>query len=86
MIVWRRVDEIAARWPPVFNNQALFKRMPGALAIQPWHRLSARYSQVASGRVNAYVRGTRPDRTFYDIELPALKANVSVTGYTYRGY
>jgi hypothetical protein len=68
------------------QNQAIFKRLPGHLAIKPWRALSRRFARGASGTINAFVRGARRDRTFYEVEFPELRKNPDVFRYIYRGY
>jgi len=60
------------------DNQALFKRLPPEMAIQPWDRLSQRFAQEASGSVSAFIDGASTRGTFYRVELPALQANPNV--------
>ena len=66
------------------QNQALFKKLPGNMAIQPWQKLSAKFAEGASGVTNAFVGGARPDRTFYSIELPALRSNPEIVDLIFR--
>lgn len=69
------------------DQQVLFKRFDeGSDAIKPWKRLSQRYASEASGHVNAFIKGARPDHVFNTIEYPALKANINVHKYIFRGY
>ncbi len=68
------------------ENEALFKRLPADMAIQPWRRLSGRFAGSASGKANLFVNGARPGSVFRTVEEPALEANPDVYGYTYRGY
>jgi RHS repeat-associated protein len=70
----------------VLENEALFKRLPGDMAIQPWGRLSERFTAAASGEVNLFVSGARPMSVYRTIEAPGLQANPDVYKYIYRGY
>jgi RHS repeat-associated protein len=54
-----------------------------------WKVASEQFVAGASGRVNAFTRGTSvdPSKTFYGVELPGLRNNPSVNPkITYRGY
>jgi RHS repeat-associated protein len=54
-----------------------------------WQVASEKFAGSASGRVNAFTRGTftNSDSVFYNIELPILKDNPNVSPiFTYRGY
>lgn len=54
-----------------------------------WRAASAQFARGASGRVNAFIKGTvtNPNKNFYGLELPILRANPNVsTTITYRGY
>jgi RHS repeat-associated protein len=68
------------------QTEALFKRLPGDMAIQPWARLSERFASAASGEVNLFVKGSRAESIFRTIETPVLQANPDVYRYIYRGY
>jgi RHS repeat-associated protein len=59
----------------------------GANAL--WKAASERFSWGASGRINAFTRGTSfdPNATFYGTELPILNVNPRANSViTYRGY
>jgi hypothetical protein len=68
------------------NNEALFKRLPSNMAIQPWRVLSRRFAAGASGEVNLFVNGAGPSGVFRTIEEPALELNPNICKYIYRGY
>jgi RHS repeat-associated protein len=54
-----------------------------------WRAASAQFARGASGKVNAFTRGTSTDlrKVFYGLELKLLKKNTAVSPrITYRGY
>lgn len=60
-----------------------------AQADAAWVRMSERFTEGASGHVNAFTRGTsyNPASTFYNTELRGLRRNPNVSPtITYRGY
>lgn len=60
-----------------------------AEADAAWLRMSERFTEGASGHINAFTRGTsfNPASNFYNTELPGLRLNPNVSPtITYRGY
>jgi RHS repeat-associated protein len=62
----------------------LFQSLSPAEQFQVWQRASASFAEGAAGRVNAFIRGARPDRTFRSLEEPILDANSKVDQYIYH--
>jgi hypothetical protein len=48
------------------------------MAIQPWRRLSERFTAGASGEANLFVRGARPTSVYRTTEAPGLGLNPEV--------
>ena len=65
------------------DSLRLFDKYPGNQAIVPWARLSERFAQTASGKVSAFVEGSRPTSVFRRIEYPALLENPYVEEIIY---
>jgi RHS repeat-associated protein len=62
----------------------VFQSLSPAQQFQIWQRASTPFAQGASGGINAFIRGARPDRTFRTIEAPILNANPNVYRSTYH--
>ncbi len=65
------------------SSLGLFDKYPGSQAIVPWERLSEKFAQGASGRVSAFVEGSRPGSVFNRIEYPALLENPNIEEIIY---
>lgn len=66
------------------STDSAFQALSPAEQFQVWQRASTPFAEGASGHINAFIRGARPDRTFRTIEEPLLKANPSVFRSTYH--
>lgn len=51
----------------------LYDRLPSEKADEVWAAASKQYASGASGEVNVFAKGARPDRVFRTIEEPILK-------------
>jgi hypothetical protein len=49
-----------------------------------WQRASVPFAEGASGRINAFIRGADPTRTFRTIEEPIINSSSSIWGSTYH--
>lgn len=62
----------------------VFQSLSPAQQFQIWQRASTSFAEGASGGMNAFIGGARPDRTFRTIEEPILNANPNVYRSTYH--
>jgi len=62
----------------------LFQSLSPAEQFLVWQRASTPFAEGAAGAVNAFIRGSRPDRTFRAIEEPIVTVNPSVYRYIYH--
>ena len=62
----------------------LYDRLPAAEADAIWAKASQKYAEGASGRINLFTNGARPDRVFHTIEAPSIKANPNIYQQTFH--
>ncbi|HQU09911.1 MAG TPA: hypothetical protein PLV25_08130, partial [Opitutales bacterium] len=65
-------------------NDPMFRILSPAEQFQVWQKASRPFAQNASGRVHAFIKGSRADRTFRLIEKPILDSNPNVYRQTYH--
>ena len=62
----------------------IFQSLSPAEQFKVWQRASEPFAKSASGSINAFIRGAKPDRTFRTIEEPILRANANIFRYIYH--
>jgi RHS repeat-associated protein len=66
------------------NSLNLYDTLPAAQADAIWATASQSYASGASGQINLFVRGARPDRVFNTIESPLIEANSNIYKQTFH--
>jgi hypothetical protein len=55
------------------NSLNLYDKLPASEADAIWAQASQQYASGASGKINLFINGARPDRVFNTIERPLSK-------------
>lgn len=68
----------------VLSSNPAFRSLDPAQQFKIWQTASTKYAENAKGKVNAFIKGARPDRTFRSIEEPILRVNPNVYQIEYH--
>jgi RHS repeat-associated protein len=66
------------------NSLKLYDTLPAAEADAIWSLASKQYAAGASGKINLFINGARPDRVFHTIERPLIEANPTIYKQTFH--